>query len=92
MTDNHDENLMEQIGRLLRYHASLGISEYPRNANLENFLKKQTVPSPATDAVTKSRTKRKPGPKPPEKKHTFDPELTHRATLRDVQQEIGDFP
>ena len=90
MTDNHEENLIEQIGRLLRYHASLGIKEYPRTANLENFLKKQASPPPAADASTKSRPKRQPVPSLPEKKHAFDPELTCRATLRDVQQEIGD--
>ena len=90
MNDNHEENLIEQIGRFLRYHAALGIREYPRTACLENFLETQASPSPPAAGGAKSRLKKKPGRGPAEKKHAFDPELTRRATLVDVRQEIGD--
>ena len=45
MADNFQEDLFEQVSKLLHYHESLGIKEYPRTQAIEHFLNKQTEKS-----------------------------------------------
>lgn len=87
MTEFSQEDLLEEARKLLRYHDSLGIKEYPRSKPLEHFLNKQeeVLPSRAKHALKKNLSR-----KPSEKKHLFDPKLAQKATLQDVREEIGD--
>jgi uracil-DNA glycosylase family 4 len=89
MADHFQEDLIEGISKLLQYHESLGIKEYPRTQFLERFLNKQDGPAPSQPRVTPQKKEGKTR-KPPEKKHLFDPGLAHKATLNDVHEEIGD--
>jgi len=89
MADQFQDDLLEQVSKLLKYHDTIGIKEYPRTEVLERFLNKQTGPSPAQPVVTPQR-KKEPIQKLSEKKHLFDPELAQKATLQDVREEIGD--
>jgi uracil-DNA glycosylase family 4 len=89
MADQFQEDLLEQVSKLLKYHDSLGIKEYPRTHILERFLKKQAESSPSHPRVTPQREK-ETIQKPSEKKHLFDPGLAQKATLHDVREEIGD--
>lgn len=86
MSDHSREDLLEQAGKLLQYHETLGIKEYPRSQPLENFLKKQTEPLPSPSKSTRKKERQKTSVK----KHSFDPGLTQKATLDDVREEIGD--
>lgn len=89
MADQFQDDLLEQVSKLLKYHNSLGIQEYPRTEILERFLKKQAESSPTRLRVTPQRGKEKIQ-KISEKKHLFDPGLSQKATLHDVREEIGD--
>jgi DNA polymerase len=89
MADHFQEDLLKQVSKLLKYHDSLGIKEYPRTQILERFLKKQAESSPSHPRVTPQREKEKIH-KSSEKKHFFDPGLAQKATLHDVREEIGD--
>lgn len=89
MSEKTDANIVEEISRLLHYHDSLGIKEYPRSELLARFLDKQKPPAPA-----KTRTRPKPTAARPAKaegkKHDFDPGLSKKATLQDVREELGE--
>ncbi len=87
--DHSQEDLIREISRFLQYHDFLGIKEYPRSENLEHFLGRKKVPEPPRQAA---KAKKDEGRKKisSEKKHLFDPDLAHRATLDDVRKEIGD--
>jgi len=89
MADNFQEDLLEQVRKLLNYHESLGIKEYPRTPGLQRFLNKQAESSPAHPGVP-SQEKEEKIQKTSEKKHFFDPGLAKKATLDDVRGEIGD--
>ena len=89
MADHFQDDLLEQISKLLQYHDSLGIKEYPRTQNLERFLNKQADSSPARPMPPKKESERK-ARETPEKKHLYDPGLAQKATLNDVREEIGD--
>jgi len=89
MTDQFQDDLLEQVSKLLKYHNTLGITEYPRTGVLERFLKKQDGSSPSQPKLT-PQMKKETIQKPSEKKHLFDPGLAQKATLHDVREEIGD--
>jgi len=88
MAEITEENFLEQVKKILRYHDSLGIREYPRTRDLDNFLKKEA------DASRAGKTNKRPlspdGKKPGALKHVFAPELSRKTTLNDVREEIGD--
>ena len=91
MTDSLKNDLIKQVGKILRYHDALGIKEYPRSPDLDNFLAKKAEPSPSSsrpgkEIPTKQNMKRKTDGK----KHVFDPGLALKATLNDVREEMGD--
>ncbi|MBW2465768.1 MAG: uracil-DNA glycosylase [Deltaproteobacteria bacterium] len=86
MADHSQEDLLEQVNKLLQYHETLGIKEYPRSRSLERFLKPELDSVPSDSVITSKGTKEKPLPK----KHSFDPKLTGKATLNDVREEIDD--
>jgi DNA polymerase len=92
MTDNFNkDDLIKQVGKILKYHASLGIEEYPRTQGLADFLDSKegnsTSASRTGDKIPATqRMKKKAGIQ----KHVFDPGLAHKATLNDVREEIGD--
>ena len=88
MANQFQEDLLEQVSKLLKYHNSLGIQEYPRTEVLELFLKKQENSSPPRPQISEQR--KKTIQKTAEKKHLFDPGLSQKATLHDVREEIGD--
>jgi len=89
MADNFQEDLFEQVSKLLHYHESLGIKEYPRTQALEHFLNKQAETSSVHPGVTPQKKEVK-NRSISEKKHFFDPGLAQKATLNDVREEIGD--
>ena len=88
MVDQSQEDLLEQVSKLLQYHESLGIKEYPRTQLLERFLNQQAE----SPSLPRTAPQRQEGriQKPSLKKHFFDPDLTQKATLNDVREEIGD--
>ncbi len=87
-TDLAPTDLGEEISRLLRYHNSLGIKEYPRSELLERFLQQQATPSLAP-AKNGPGTQRKKSPEAVGGKHFFDPGLAQKITLDDVREELG---
>ncbi|MFC1845287.1 uracil-DNA glycosylase [Thermodesulfobacteriota bacterium] len=89
MADQLQDDLLEQVSKLLKYHDALGIKEYPRTQILERFLKKKSGSSPSQPKITPLR-KKETIQKSSVKKHLFDPGLAHKATLHDVREEIGD--
>ena len=89
MKKQSETNLLHEISRLLQYHESLGIKEYPRKQLLEPFLQKQ-VKSTLFQAKGRPRSKEQKAFKTAEKKHFFDPGLARKATLQDVLSELGD--
>jgi uracil-DNA glycosylase len=89
MANQFQEDLLEQVSKLLKYHNTLGIQEYPRTEILERFLKKQGDTSSSQTKISPPRNKTTIQ-KTTEKKHLFDPGLAQKATLHDVRQEIGD--
>ncbi len=84
-----ETNLLEEISKLLQYHESLGLKEYPRTQLLERFLHKGDRPSPSL-ARNKIQGKERKAPKAVEKKHLFDSGLAKKVTLQDVREELGD--
>ena len=91
MTDSLKDDLIKQVGKILLYHDALGIKEYPRTPDLDNFLAEKTEPSPSSfragkEIPAKQSVKRETGIK----KHVFDPGLALKATLNDVRAEMGD--
>jgi len=88
MTKQPATDLLEEISRLLQYHESLGIKEYPRTQLLERFLQKQGKPLPSQTKNWLQRTTKKTS-KPAERKHFFDPGLVKKVTLQDVRDELG---
>ena len=89
MTKESDTDLIGAISKLLLYHDSLGIREYPRTQLLDRFLHNPEGPSreqPANRPQGRERKKLKTA----EKKHVFDPGLAEKVTLHDVRQELGD--
>ena len=89
MADNFQEDLLEQVSKLLQYHDTLGIREYPRTKILERFLSKQAASSPSHPKITPPR-KEGTSRKTSDKKHSFDPGLAQKTTLDDIREEIGD--
>lgn len=89
MTEQPDIDILQEITRLLQYHHSLGIKEYPRTQELERFLRKEDR-SAFSRAPGSPGSKKKKPPATPEKKHIFDPALAVKVTLQDVRDEIGD--
>jgi len=89
MTKQSDTDLLKEISKLLQYHDSLGIKEYPRTQLLERFLARGERPSPSQPAIKPQKRTGKTR-ETTEKKHVFDPGLTKKATLKDVREEIGD--
>jgi DNA polymerase len=89
MADKLNENLLEEVSKLLKYHQSLGIKEYPRTQTLERFLNKQTESSPSHTRA-KIQKSGMGGKISSERKHFFAPELAQKVTLDDVRKEIGD--
>jgi len=89
MADNSREDLLEQVSKLLHYHESLGIREYPRTTSLKRFLNKQAESSPTHPGIPPQRKEQKIR-RTSEKKHCFDPGLARKTTLDDVREEIGD--
>jgi DNA polymerase len=89
MADRFQEDFLEQVSKLLKYHNSLGIREYPRTKALDGFLKKQKESPPSRPRVTQQRAI-EAIPKSSGKKHFFDAGLAQKATLHDVREEIGD--
>jgi DNA polymerase len=89
MTKQSDTDLLEEISKLLQYHESLGIRNYPRTELLERFLSKKKQPSSPQSSFTH---RKRPAiiEQTSDKKHFFDPELANKVTLEDVRQELGD--
>jgi DNA polymerase len=89
MTKQSDKDLLEEISKLLQYHESLGIRNYPRTELLERFLSKKKQPSSPQSSFTH---RKRPAiiEQTSDKKHFFDPELANKVTLEDVRQELGD--
>jgi DNA polymerase len=89
MTKQSDTELLQAIKRLLQYHNSMGINEYPRTQELERFLRKEKRPDSSRTPV-RNRAKKKEPPTRPGQKHIFDPALAVKVTLQDVLNELGD--
>ena len=89
MTEQSDTDLLQEIKRLLQYHHSLGIREYPRTQGLERFLRKEDRPA-SSQATGRPSSKKKTPPATSDQKHVFDPGLAIKVTLQDVKDEIGD--
>jgi len=89
MTQQSRTELLEEISKLLRYHDSLGIKEYPRTQILERFLNKQTKSSPSPARSKQQGTEQK-ALQTEKNKHIFDPGLAKKVTLQDVRHELGD--
>ena len=89
MTKQSDPDLLQAISRLLQYHDSLGIKEYPRSPILERFLRQKEAVTSSRHAAAPKPLEKKDSPKD-EKKHLFDPGLATMVTLKDVRQELGD--
>ena len=90
MTKQSDTDLLQVIKRLLQYHHSLGIDEYPRTRELEQFLQKEGGPASSTKTSGRARPEERKSQATPEKKHIFDPGLAVKVTLQDVRDELGD--
>jgi DNA polymerase len=90
MSAKPEENPLDEVRRLLKYHTSLGIKEYPRSKDLEKFLDKGSAAAPIQAPPEKRSRKKKGEPAPLRTKHVFDQSLAHRTTLEDVREEIGD--
>ena len=84
-----ETDLIEEISKLLQYHDSLGIKEYRRTRQIEDFLHKRDRPF-AVQARSKLQGGRRKAPEADERKHLFDPGLAKKATLQDVRDELGD--
>ena len=69
MANQFQEDLLEQVSKLLKYHNTLGIQEYPRTEILERFLKKQGDTSSSQTKIS-----------PPKKKITI-PKITELYLL-----------
>ena len=84
MAERSDTDLLQEISSFLHYQESLGITEYPRRQALQAFLAKQkkSAAGQARKAVKGKTTGIG--------KHRFDLGLTGKATLQDVENEIGD--
>jgi uracil-DNA glycosylase family 4 len=89
MSEQSDTDILREIRRLLQYHHSLGIREYPRTQGLERFLRKEDRPA-SSQASGRSSSKKKTTPATLDQKHIFDPALAVKVTLQDVRNEIGD--
>ena len=89
MARKPETDLLEEISKLLQYHDSLGLKEYPRSRQIENFLHKLERPSPPL-ARNKIQEKERKAPEAVEKKHLFDSGLAKKVTLQDVREELGD--
>jgi len=89
MANQFQDDLLAQVNKLLKYHDTLGIKEYPRTRALERFMKKQEASSSSQPKISPQRIKATIQ-KTTGKKHLFDPGLSQKATLHDVRQEIGD--
>jgi len=89
MTNQSDTDLLEEISKLLQYHDSLGIREYPRTQQIERFLNNPGSPSPAQPG-SRPQGKERKRRIAVEEKHVFDPGLAEKVTLQDVRQELGD--
>jgi DNA polymerase len=88
MAQRSDTDLLQEIRSFLQYHESLGITEYPRRQALQSFLAKQkkSTPPPVSGCTRKVEQ----GKTAATGKHQFDPGLTGKVTLQDVENEIGD--
>lgn len=89
MSQQSHTDLLEEISKLLHFHDSLGITEYPRTQLLERFLHKQEQAS-SSQGESKHEEKDRKSVKTAEKKHLFDPGLAKKVTLHDVRDELGD--
>ena len=89
MTKPSETDLLEEISKLLQYHDSLGIKEYPRTQQIEDFLHKQEKPAPVQARSKVSGGERK-DPGAGGRKHLFDPGLAKKTSLQDVREELGD--
>lgn len=89
MTQQSEKDLLEEISKLLQYHAALGIKKYPRTQVLERFLHKQAKSSPSPSR-SKQQEQERIAPQAVEKKHLFDPSLAKKVTLQDVRDELGE--
>jgi len=91
MTDSLKDDLIKQVGKILRYHDALGIKEYPRTRDLDNFLAEKTGPAPSSFPPGKKIPAKQSMKRATDgKRHVFDPGLSLKATLNDVREEIGD--
>ena len=88
MKKQSDINLLLGISKLLQYHDSLGIREYPRTQLLEHFLHTKERPT-LSQQGNRHQPKERITPKTPGKKHFFDPNLSRKVTLHDVREELG---
>lgn len=89
MTNHSDTDLLGEISKLLQYHDSLGIRDYPRTQQIDRFLHNLEKVSPAqTESRSQGRERKRV--KTAEEKHVFDPGLAAKVTLQDVRQELGD--
>lgn len=89
MARHPDTDLLDEISRLLHYHDSLGIKEYPRTEMLTHFLQQRGRLLPAEPQSSKPK-KTAPSLETPGKKHTLDHRLAKKTTLEDVLTELGD--
>jgi len=91
MTKQSDIELLQEIKRLLQYHHSLGISEYPRTRELQRFLQKEGRPASSSKTPGRAtKPEKRKSQETPEKKHIFSPDLAVKVTLQDVRDELGD--
>lgn len=90
MTRHADTDLLLEVSRLLQYHESLDIKEYPQTQKLERFLSSNHGPTAPPHKMQAARDKAERTGQTPEKKHFFDPGLAKKVTLQDVRQELGD--
>lgn len=77
--------MLQEVRSFLHYQKSLGITEYPRRQDLQSFLGQQKK-APAEGCARKVEQGKTAGTE----KHQFDPGLTGKVTLQDVENEIGD--
>jgi len=82
-------DILEEVSKILQYHISLGIKEYPRTQQIENFLQKLEKPS-SLKAGSKLQGRQRKATEAVERKHLFDTGLAQKATLQDVRDELGD--
>ena len=89
MTKQSETDLLQEVSKLLQYHNSLGIKEYPRTQFLQRFLAKAGESPSPSQPLKPLKSAGKPR-KTKDKKHVFDPGLTKKTTLKDVREEVGD--